>query len=81
MLGAFDMWSKSTFFAKKSWKLCFVETEYTKWTEDFLEVEHSFESKSFIGHKTFSDYWNMGEFHKRLQNSTKNNKALWLVDY
>ena len=33
-----------------------AETEYTKWTKDLLEIEYSFESKYFIGHKTFSDY-------------------------
>ena len=28
-LGEFDIWSKRTFFTKKSWKLYFVETENT----------------------------------------------------
>ena len=44
MLGEFDIWSKRTFFTKKSWKLYFVETKYTKWTKDVLEIEYSFES-------------------------------------
>ena len=74
MLGEFNIWWKHSSFAKKSWKLYFVETEYTKWTKDLLEIEYSFESKYFIGHKIFSDYWNLGELNKtklckRKQNS------------
>ena len=61
MLREFDIWSNRSFFTKKSGKLYFVETEYTKWTKYVLEIEYSFESKYFIGHKTFSDYWNLGE--------------------
>ena len=81
MLGEFDIWSKRNFFTKKSWKPYFVETEYKKWTKDLLQIEYSFESKYFIGHKTFSDYWNLGEFNNMLQNSIKNNTIFRSVNY
>ena len=52
-------------------KAAFLETEYTK---NLIEIEYSSEDKYSIDHKTFSNYQNMGEYSKRLQNSTKNNK-------
>ena len=77
MLEEFDIWSKRTFFTKNSWNCIFVETKYTKWAWDLLEIEYSFESKYFIGHKTISGNWNLGELTKRSQNSIKYNKTFW----
>ena len=69
MLGEFDIRSKRTFLTKKSWK------EYTKWTKDLLEIEYYFESTYFVVHETFSNYWALGEFTKRSQNSIRNSKT------
>ena len=66
---------KTHLFHKEIMKAVFRWNGKYKLKKDLLQIEYSFESKYFIGHKTFSDYWNLGRFNKRSQNVIKNNKT------
>ena len=79
ILAEFDIWSKRIFFKKKSWKRYFAEAEYTKWTKDLPEIEYSFESIHWS--QNSSRLLILGEFKKKSQNSVKNNKIFWSVNY